>query len=638
MKYFGSVDVIGRELPIDDGWGLRTVLITGIYEQVPDNSSLKFDFLLTGKSYGNWTRLLERNGLFFFTYMKFKDQLLDANKDYIELNLNTRLADINNLTGNPKSQFLQPIHKIHVSTNIQNDLSGKIEPNQINILWFTAMAILLLTSINYINTNTIQISSKMKFLGILKIFGHKNPISRILILDSIIKCFVALSIVIILVTFINKSIFEEVYGYNLHVTSSTVFVLVLICTTIALVGGLIPAKLLSGGRPLDLVKGMSLMALRKNPILKISSLTIQFFVVIVLMIVTTSVIKQIDYIESLDLGYERSERMLISAPKGIGGNYLGFVNSARELPYISWVGNSMFSFYSGYRQEDMIINRKHYSLMYNLVDKDYLSSMGIKIKEGRNFNGLNSDTLSVIINETAARQLSLGNSSSMLNSIIACNLPWYINRDFRIIGVMKDFHFKSLKSKIEPIVFFYFPQDAIGTITISFDKDQLENLKERLPVLWKENGIDSPLELELLQDAFVETYKDQNLIGSISKSFTILALFLALFGLFAYLKQNLEFKKKEFAIRRVLGATPFNVYYSLNREMLTFFIIGTIIALPVAYYVSLRWLSQFAYRANLDLSTFLIPISMILALVILIGLFLLRDMLSEKTTNILKVE
>ncbi len=118
----------------------------------------------------------------------------------------------------------------------------------------------------------------------------------------------------------------------------------------------------------------------------------------------------------------------------------------------------------------------------------------------------------------------------------------------------------------------------------------------------------------------------------------MLAFFLALFGLFAYLKHSLEFKKREFAIRRVLGATPLNVYYNLNREILTFFTVSTIIALPVAYYAGLRWLSQFAYHTNLDLSTFLIPISLTLAVTILISVYLLRDMLSEKTTEILKVE
>ncbi|TDI69458.1 MAG: FtsX-like permease family protein [Bacteroidetes bacterium] len=639
LKYFSSIDVIGRELAIDDGWGLRTVLITGIYEQVPDNSSLKFDFLLTGRSYGNWTRLLERKALLFFTYMKFKDQLDEISKDFIESNLHNRLTDLNNLNKNVKSQYLQPIQKIHLSTDIRNDLSGKIEPNQIYILWFTAVSILILTSINFININTIQVSSKIKFLGMLKILGHKNPISRILIIDSIIKCLTALSIAFILVTFIGKSIFGEIFGNRLHLTSHVVFILVMICIAIGLVAGLIPAMLLSGRRPLDLVKGKSLMALGKYPMLKLTSMTIQFFIVIVLMIVTTVVIKQIDYIDSLDMGYDKSERMLIPAPQGIGGNYLGFVNAARDLSYIRWIGTSMFSFYSDYREGSMKINRVDYNLMYNLVDKDYLSSMGIEIKEGKNFSGIyTADTVSAILNETAARSLSGGSNRSILNSIITVNLPWYSNKEFRIIGIMKDFHFKSLKSRIEPLVFFYLPRDATGATTLVFETNQSENLKEHLSVLWKENGIETPFEFELLEDAFAETHKDQNLLGSISKSFTMLAFFLALFGLFAYLKHSLEFKKREFAIRRVLGATPLNIYYNLNREMLTFFTVSTIIALPVAYYAGLRWLSQFAYHTNLDLNTFLIPISLTLAVVILIGVYLLQDMFSEKTTEILKVE
>lgn len=635
IKYFGSIDVIGRELAIDDGWGLRTVLITGIYKQVPDNSSFKFDFLLTGNSYGHWSRLLENNGLYFFTYMKFNDQLDRNRKNLIESDLNNRLTDLNRKV---KSQYLQPIQKTHLSTDIRNDLSGKTEPNQIYILWFIALSIIILTSINFINTNTIHVSSKIKFLGMLKMFGHKNPVPRILILDSIVKSLVAFSIVFLLITFVGKPIFAETLGYRLNLTANLVFTLSMICLSIGFIAGIIPVIFLRRSRLLDLVKGKSLMALGKYSLAKLTSLTIQFFIVIVLMIATTIVIKQIDYIDSLDTGYEKSDRMLIPAPQGIGGNYLGFINAARSFPYVNSIGSSMFPFFSNYREGTINIYRTDYNLIYNLVNKDYFTSMGIEIKEGKNFSGFDSDTLCVIINETAARQISSSNSRPLINSIMVANIPWYSNKEFRIIGVMKDFHFKSLKSRIEPLVFFHLPADAVGASTIAFETNQFENLSEHLPELWKENGFETPFEFELLENAFAETYKDQNLMGSISKSFTFLAFFLALFGLFGYLKHILEFKKKEFAIRRILGATPLNIYYKLNGEMLTSFMVSAIIAIPVAYYVGLRWLSQFAYRTNLDLESFLIPISLTLAVVILIGVYLLKDMLSEKTTEILKVE
>ncbi|CAN5445949.1 ABC transporter permease [soil metagenome] len=638
IKYFGSIDVIGSGLTIDDGWGLRTVLITGIYEQVPDNSSLKFEFLLTGRSYANWTKLSDSNTLSFFTCINLKDKLDENNKNILESNLNNWLTVLNNLNNKVKSQYLQPIQKNHLSTDIQNDLSGKIEPNQIYILWFTALSIIILTSINFINTNSIHASSKVKFLGLLKIFGQKSPIFRILIIDSCVKCIIAFFVVLLLANFVGKPIFSEIYGYKLPLTSDMFFILFIICLGIGIVAGLIPTMLLCGMRSIDLVKGKSLMALGKYPKLKLTSLTIQLFIVVVLMAVTTVVIKQINYTNSLDMGYDKSEKMLIPAPKGIGGNSAGFVDAVRDLPYTRWIGTSMFSFYSDYREANMKINQTDFNLTYNLVDKDYLGSMGIEIKEGENFSGFYSDTIGAILNETAALLISGSNDRSIINSIIKINLPWYSNNEFRIIGIMKDFHFKSLKSKIEPLVFFYLPEDATGVTTIAFEPGQLENLREYLPVLWRQNGIETPFEYELLEDAFAETYKDQNLLGSISKSFTMLAFFLALFGLFAYLKHNLEFKKKEFAIRRILGATPLNIFYNLNREILTFFIISTIIALPVAYYGSIRWLSQFAYQTNLALSTFLIPISLILVVVILIGVYFLHYILTEKTTDILKVE
>jgi len=635
IKYFGSIDVIGKELAIDDGWGLKTVLITGVYEEVPDNSSLKFDFLLSGKSYGNWTRLIESNALSFFTYMKFKADLNEVDKKLIELNINDRLAGIDQ---NDKSQYLQPIKNTHLSSEIQNDLSGKIEPNQIFILLFTAVSILILTAINYININWVLASSKLKFLGMLKLFGQNNPISRTLIIDSFVKSLIALFIVFILVGFFGKSLFTKIFDYKLHLSYWVLFILVMSSMAIGLLAGYVPTLLLRGMKSLDLVKGKSLMTLGKYPFIKLFSLTIQFLIVIVLMIVTTIMIKQIDYINSLDMGYDKSERLIIPAPQGIGGNYIGFVNAARDLSYVSKVGSSMFSFYSGYRSGNMKINRIDYSLKYNLVDKDYISAMGIQIKDGENFTGLHSDTIKAIINETAARLLSSSSGSPIINSIITTNLPWYINRKFRVVGIMKDFHSDPLTSRIEPLVFFNLPPDATGATTLLYEAGQLDNLKERLPVLWKENNIETPLEFELLEDAFAETYKVQQLMGSISKSFSMLAFFLSLFGLLAYLKHNHEFRKREFAIRRVLGATPLNVYYNLNRDMFAFFTISTIIALPIAYYIGRQWLSQFVYHTNFDFSSFLIPIGITLTVVILIGVYLLQRMLSEKTTEILKSE
>jgi putative ABC transport system permease protein len=635
IKYFGSIDVIGKELAIDDGWGLKTVLITGVYEEVPDNSSLKFDFLLSGKSYGNWTRLLESNALSFFTYMKFKAELNEVDKNLIELNINVRLAGIDQ---NDKSQYLQSIKKTHLSSEIQNDLSGKIEPNQIFILLFTAVSILILTAINYININWVLASSKLKFLGMLKLFGQNNPISRTLIIDSLVKSLIALFIVFILVGFFGKSLFTEIYDYKLHLNYWVLFILVMSSMAIGLLAGFIPTLLLRGTKSLDLVKGKSLMTLGKYPFIKLFSLTIQFFIVIVLMIVTTIMIKQIDYINSLDMGYGKSERLIIPAPQGIGGNYIGFVNATRDLSYVSKVGSSMFSFYSGYRAGNMKINRIDYSLKYNLVDKDYLSSMGIQIKAGENFAGVHSDTIKAIINETAARLLSGSSGTPIVNSIITTNLPWYTNKEFRVVGIMNDFHSDPLTSRIEPLVFFNLPLDATGATTLMFEAGHLDNLKERLPVLWKDNNIETPLEFELLEDAFAETHKVQYLMGSISKSFSMLAFFLSLFGLLAYLKHSHEFRKREFAIRRVLGATPLNVYYNLNREMFAFFTLSTIIALPIAYYIGRQWLSQFVYHTNFDFSSFLIPISITLTVIILIGVYLLQSIISEKTTEILKAE
>jgi len=321
-------------------------------------------------------------------------------------------------------------------------------------------------------------------------------------------------------------------------------------------------------------------------------------------------------------------------------SYLKFINSAKNIHYIKHIGISWFPFFSKYRQiniksgNDDEVESK---VLWNMVNSDYIPSMGIKIKDGNNFRGIYSyDTMSVIINETASK-LFIGKDT--INSIITADIPLYDNNKFRVIGIMKDFHFESFSNSIEPLFYFCIPfEDFAGDITINFEIGELENVEKDLLSIWKSSGIETPLEFETLNNAYVGTYKEQNLLASVSRSFTMLTLFLALFGLFAYLKFNIEFKTKESAIRRILGATTLRIYYSLNKEILILFLISIVIAVPVGIYICTKWLSQFAYHTTIDFESFIIPICFTLLAIILIGIYELYAILSQKTSDVLKNE
>ena len=169
IKYFGDINIVGQTLSIDDGFGKRDVKVTGIYDDVAKNSSIQFDFLISSITYPFWDKLLNRvNKNYFFTYLKFENKVSEDNKNYIESNLNARNSTPNFRDNNLKKEhFLQPIQKTHLDTLVEYDISNKTNPKQIYILWFISLSIILITSINFINTNTIQSASKIKLLGML---------------------------------------------------------------------------------------------------------------------------------------------------------------------------------------------------------------------------------------------------------------------------------------------------------------------------------------------------------------------------------------------------------------------------------------------------------------------------------------
>jgi putative ABC transport system permease protein len=644
IKYFGSVDVLGKELSIDDGFGLKQLVISGIYDEVPMNSSIRFDFLISNKTYPFWDRLRERaNKNYFFTYLRFEDKIEKGDKSFIESDINTRNSTFNlQHTADSRTYSIQPMQKTHLDALVEYDLSDKVEPKQIYILLFISLSIVIIATINFINTNTIQSASKIKLLGMVKIFGHRNPFTEILVLDSVLKTLLALCVAIFFVVYLNGSILKQFLGFELSFPSIGLMSgLMFICVLIGVAGGVIPANYLKKKKISELVKGKNVLNRGKHSKLKLTSLTVQLTIVVVLLITTSVVMKQLDYFHDKDVGYNRTDKILIPAPQGAdNGMYLNFINGVRSLHYVKNVGVSLTSFYSKYRPLIFKIDEnseEEHKGLYNMINMDYLPAMGIEMKEGKNFSGIYStDTLGVIVNEAAAK---LFGQEEILNSVITANVLLYGNREFRVVGVMKDFHFEPFSKSIEPLFYFCLPfDDFAGDITISHLGSSENDLRCDLHTQWKKSGIEIPLEYESLDFAYSQTYKAQSRLESIADSFTILILFLAVFGLFGYLKHNIDFKTKESAIRRVLGASIKDIYFNLNKEILLLFFVSIIIACPIGYFISMKWLAQFVYRSEIGLGNFLIPIASTLLLISLVGLYELFAIISQKTTDVLKSE
>ncbi|MFC1493379.1 ABC transporter permease [candidate division KSB1 bacterium] len=604
---FGGQDPTGKTIIINGNNSLR---ITGVMKNVPENSHLQFDFLLPVK-HNLPDRFLKWDMQVWQTYLLLRE---DTGISDIGMKINDCYRD--NVEGASPSWEVQSLSKIHLhSAGIQYDEAVKGDIRNVYFFFSLAVFIILIACINFVNLSTARSGKRAREVCMRKVSGaRKKEIvaqffgeSISLSLISMITAFILLVIVLPYYNGITGKTITVTDILNLRIISG----ILIIAIFSGVLSGIYPALYMSSFQPVKVLKGVMNTGSRRSVFRRIL-VVVQFTLTVILVFGTIIINKQLNYIHNIDLGFNKDHTVYFELRRSITEQFGAFRERLLLEPGVlavtsgfvpTGIGSWTVPVWEGKRQD---VNPHMYR---SYVDHNYIDFYEMEIIEGRYFSlDLSSDTLNYVLNEAAVKAMELDEPVGKGFSING--------RTGQIIGIVKDFHYKSLHSDIEPFIFLMSPVER-HQVSVKISSENIDRILEHIESVWKVFSPDFPFDYMFLDEAIDRKYRSEKQAGLLFKYFTGLAIFIAGLGLFGMVSYLSEQRTKEIGIRKVLGAKPRQVVRLLTAEFIMWVLAANIIAFPVGWYVMELWLRGFAFRADIDIMSFLI--SGTLSFVIAIG-------------------
>lgn len=627
-KYFGDEDPIGKVLFIKS-WN-ESYKVTGLIDKVPHNSHFHFDIFgsLAGvkdaqaaswMSSGYFTYLVLPEG---FDYKVLEAKLPQVIKKYMGPQIQTAMGmSLPQFLqkGNQLGLFLQPLTSIHFSEGFAGTLEPSGNIQYVYIFGAIAVFMLLIACINFMNLSTAGASKRAKEVGVRKVLGSvKQDLINQFLFESILLSLVALVLSLMLVQ-LSLPIFNDLAEKDLQLDFLKNPLLLLAFLVFGLLVGVLagsyPAFFLSSFNPVEVLKGKFKLA-GKSISLRSGLVVFQFFISIALIIGTTVVYQQIKFIQSKDLGYAKDQLLIMRNTWSLGKNEEVFrqqilqdprvlsVSSAGYLPAGPSDSNNSLGYPDG---DDSQMMR---TLEYK-IDEQYIPTMGMKMVSGRNFSkDFATDSTAMIINETAAKAFGWG-KNAVGHTITRLKNNNGLKVTYSIIGVVKDFHFKSLHESITPLLMV---SEKTYGLTIKVKGKDVEGLLASLKNQWQKFNAEEPFSYSFMDELFEKTYQSEQKISVILSIFSGLTIFVACLGLFGLATFTAEQRTKEIGVRKVLGASVSQIVTLLSKEFLKLVLIACGFAFPIGYWLMNKWLQDFAYR--IEISAWIFVLAGILALFI----------------------
>jgi putative ABC transport system permease protein len=622
-KYFGDINPVGETLKLnnfrcyDNSENEILFKITGVMKNHPSNSSLDFEIITSISSFNK--NLLDNindwRASSSITYL-----LLRSPSD--ESGINSILSKIakEKYTEIPASLILQPLTDIHLDKqNLDAPRSGGTYISYYPFISF-ALLILILACLNYINLTTARATTRKNEVGYRKVYGAKR--SQIIIQflgESIILSFFGFLFAIGLVElflpifndFINKNLkFDLFQNVNLLIGS-----LLLVIIT-AVLAGSYPAFYLSRFNPVKIFRNES-NEKRYRGILRKIFVIVQFSVTIFFSIYATVIISQVEYIKNKDLGYEKDKLIIIKlqSPE-ITKKYQLLKQSFNKIPEVvssSITGSSLY-FYSSFGDSFKIEEDSMTTDIRTLrVDNDYLKTVGLRLIAGKWFQDeFGEDAKSgIVINETAAKEFGWSNPIG--------KKFYKSNRVFQVIGVVKDFNYETLQHKIEPLVLQILTDwlQFYNSMLVRVNSYDYQNILYKLREKWNEILPDKTFEYSFFEDEIEKVHKSEIKLSKLFFIIAGLALFIASLGLLGLVMFTTERRTKEIGIRKIHGATIWQIFKMIVEEFLLLVLISIFIVLPYAYFETSRWLQIYAFRINLSIWIFILSAALAFVIALL---------------------
>ena len=631
-KFFPDEDPIGRTIIVEHRYFRGDYKITGVLKNIPINSTIQFDFLASSASSewrqkefaGNvWERWQRESG-----WLPIETFIL-LQEGYPPSELEQKLSDFMLRYMGEEIQsnnvyHLQPINRIHLYSNVDYGMTMYSDISYIYLLSTLAFFILLIAGINFVNLATARATTRAMEVGMRKVVGANRRILIVQFLGesfllSLLALLLALSFVELFLPTFNaftlKALSLNIQNEPLLVGLSGITVLV------GLFSGIYPAFVLSAFEPMDILKGGKLVSTKNNARFRKGLVIFQSSISVICIIGTITIFNQMKYMRNKDLGFNKDQVMILElymTDRSLTSNYRAIhqefikhpdilaATASHTLPNIGW-GERWVVYPEGSNSDGWEMN-------ILAADEDFLNFFDIKVKEGRNFSSdIGRDTTSAyILNETAVKQLGW-------EKPIGKQFEWN-DRPGKVIGVVEDFHLLSLHEKIGPVfVCMWVPK--WNYISLKIRKDNIANTIQFVENQWKRLIPNFPFNFHFLDENIDKwNYEAEIKLEKMLRLVSLLTIFVACLGLFGLTAFTVQYRTHEMSIRKVLGASKFNIWWLLVRDFLGLILLTNIIAWPIAFFVMEAWLQDFHYRVHVDLITLILGggISLMIALLTIV--------------------
>ncbi len=609
-KYFGEDDPIGKVITLNNQYDFT---VTGVLENIPHNTYLQFDFLVPYE-------ILKRTG-------QTREEDFGTNSIYtfVQVADGTPVEEVNQKifgfirTKNPESRTdlrLMSFTKLHLHEFFGYEKgAGAIQ--YVYIFSIIAFIVLLIACINFMNLSTARSANRAKEVGLRKVVGAvKGHLVRQFYGESVVYAFIALIFAVGIVTLLLPA-FSHLSGKELSWSVAGIGTVLIGLLSITLFTGLVagsyPAMFLSAFQPVKVLKGSLFSGTGGARFRRVLVVT-QFALSILLIIGTAVVYQQQNYIKNMRLGWDKEHLIYIPLRADTKKSYNVLKENLIQNPRVLNVtGTSQLPTHIGSNSggADWEGKDPEFQILigFNSVDFDFTETLKIELVEGRSFDKEHTSDLSQawIVNEEVAK---LMNKDSVIGERFS-----HVGVNGTIIGVMKNFHYQTLKNKIEPLAIAVDPDD-LNYMIIRIPPEEVSSSLGFIENTWKRTIPDYPFEYRFMDERYDMMYRTEQRIGTLLRYFAILAVFVACLGLFGLASFMAEKRTKEIGIRKVLGASVVQVTRLLCKEFFVLVLVANVIAWPAAYFIMRKWLQSYAYRA--DLGFFVFIGAMLLALFVAI--------------------
>ena len=605
-KYFGDKDPIGKAIKLDLDGGVDYA-VTAIAKDIPSNSHFTFDFLIPLKFSGG-----DINGEWgwynFYTYVRLKDA---ASYTSFEKKLQPLFKQYN--PDNTNKFYSQAITNIHLDSRLKWELATNGDRSYVRIMMAVAIFVIVIAGINYVNLATARSAKRAKEVGIRKVTGaHKSLLVGQFLSESILTVLFSLAVSIfvaaLVLPFFNQVMDKKLELFSANNASAWSMIAGVALFT-GLAAGLYPAFYLAKFQPVQVLKS-HVVNVSKGAFLRKGLVTFQFVISIAMITSILIIAHQLSYIRNKKLGFDK-ENILMLQNIGRIQNKEALKDELKKIPTVKSVGAADGvlggqNWTNGVRAKD----REEETLLNLLwVDYDFLQTMNVEFKEGRNFSkAFGRDSAGIILSETAVREMSL--KEPVIGSQIVWGEQDSVIEYVDVIGVVKDFHFSSFREPIKPFGFALDPQGAnnrrLNTMFIKLGPGNTDDAIASVQAVWKKIMPDQPMEYTFQDEQLDLLHRREMKFESMFRYLTGLAIIIACLGLFGLSSFMAEQRTKEIGIRKVLGASVQGLVTLLSKDFVKLILIAIVIASGIAWYFMNSWLQDFVYRVTIDWWVFLL--------------------------------